>query len=90
MIHFNQSNHCQFLFILTLDFLIALPVNKKSYNTLMSMTCKFSKRVILIESKNTFTVEDWAYTLLSRFDLVDWGLAKELITDQDPKFLNKF
>lgn len=40
-------------FTLTLDFVLALPVSKKSYNALMSVTCKFSKRVTLIEGKDT-------------------------------------
>ena len=56
----------------------------------MSVTCKFSKRVTLIEGKDTFTAEDWAHAFLARLDLVDWGLPGELITDRDPKFLSKF
>ena len=77
-------------FTLTLDFVLALPVSKKGYNTLILVTCNFSKRVTLIEGKNTFTVEDWAHAFLARLDLVDWGLPGELINDRDPKFLSKF
>lgn len=57
--------------MLTLDFILALPVNKEGYNALMLMTCKFSKRVTLIEGKDTFTAKDWAHALLARLDLVD-------------------
>lgn len=65
-------------------------MSKEGYNALMSVTCKFSKRVTLIEGKDTFSAEDWAHALLTRLDLVDWGLPGELITDRDPKFLSKF
>ena len=77
-------------FTLTLDFILALPLSKEGFNALMSVTCKFSKRVTLIERKDTWTAEDWAHAFLNRLDLVDWGLPGELITDRDPKFLSKF
>ncbi len=76
--------------MLTLDFVLTLPVSKKGYNTLMSVTCKFSKRVTLIEGKDTWTAKEWAHAFFARLDLVDWGLPGELITNRDPKFLSKF
>lgn len=74
----------------TLDFVLALPVSKEGYNALMSVTCKFSKRITLIEGVDTWTAEQWAQAFLKRLDLIDWGLPAELITDRDPKFLSKF
>ena len=56
----------------------------------MSLTCKFSKRVTLIEGADTWSAEQWAKAFLKHLDLIDWGLPGELITDHDPKFLNKF
>ena len=38
---------------LTLDFVLALPLSTDGFNLLMSVTCKFSKRVTLVEDKNT-------------------------------------
>ena len=40
-------------FTLTLDFILALPMSKEGYNALMSVTCKFSKRVTLIKGVDT-------------------------------------
>lgn len=77
-------------FTLTLDFILALPLAPEGYNTLMSVTCKFSKRVTLVPGKDTWSAADWAYALLARLDLIDWGLPGELITDRDPKFLSEF
>lgn len=54
------------------------------------MTYKFSKKVTLIEGKDTWPAKEWAYIFLTRLDLVDWGLSGELITNCDPKFFCKF
>lgn len=77
-------------FILTLDFVLTLSLSKKKYNAIISVTCKFSKQVTLIEGADTWLAEQWAHAFLNRLDLIDWGLPGELITNCDPKFLNKF
>ncbi len=77
-------------FILTLNFVLALPFSKAEYNAIMSVTYKFSKRVTLIEGADTWSAEQWADAFFNRLDLIDWGFPGELITDCDPKFLNKF
>lgn len=73
-----------------LDFILALLLTVDGYNTLMSVTCKFSKKVTLIEGKNIWTAEKCAYAFFARLNLVNWGFPKELITDYDPKFLSRF
>lgn len=73
-----------------LDFILALPLSPKGYNALILVTCKFSKQVTLVADKDTLSAADWAYALLARLDLIDWGLLEELITDKDSKFLSKF
>ena len=77
-------------FTLTLDFVLTLPLLKESHNAIMLVTCKFSKRVTLIEGADTWSAEQWAHVFFNRLDLIDWGLLGELITDRDPKFLSKF
>ena len=74
----------------TLDFILALLLTTDGYNTLMSVTCKFSKKVTLIEGKDTWTAKEWAHAFLAKLDLVDWGLPGELITNRNPKFFSKF
>lgn len=74
----------------TLDFVLALHLSAAGFNSLMSVTCKFSKQVTLVEGKNTWAAKDWAYTLLRRLDMIDWGLPSELITDRNLKFLSEF
>ena len=77
-------------FILTLDFVLALPLSKQGFNAIMLVTCKFSKRVTPIEGADTWSTDQWAQAFLKRLDLINWGLPGELITDRDPKFLSKF
>ena len=44
-------------FTLTLDFVLALPLTKQGYNAIMLVTCKFSKRVTLIEGADTWSAK---------------------------------
>lgn len=44
-------------FTLMLDFVLALLLTKQGFNVIMSIICKFSKRVILIEDANIWSAE---------------------------------
>ena len=74
---------------LAIDFVLALPKSTKGYDCLMSITCKFLRRVLLIPGKSTFTAADWACRLLRRLRKIDWGLPKVIISDRDRKFLSE-
>lgn len=52
-------------FTLTLDFILALSLSPKGYNALMSVTCKFSKRITLVPGKDTWSVADLGLCLAS-------------------------
>ncbi len=68
---------------LTIDFILALSVIKASetYETIMSVTDKFSKTVTLISERDTMTVKDWAICLLNHLALLNWELSKAIISD---------
>lgn len=55
----------------TLDFMLVLPLSEKGFNAIISVTCKFSKRVTLVEGADTWSAEQWTHVFLSRFDLID-------------------
>lgn len=44
-------------FTLILDFVLVLPLSKEGFNAIMSVTCKFSKRVTQVEDVDTWLVE---------------------------------
>ena len=76
---------------LTLDFILALPTLETPdlFNTILSVTCKFSGRTTFIPGKITWSAMQWASVLIDQLDTVDWGLPKVLISDRDRKFLSK-
>lgn len=45
---------------------------------------------MLIEGADTWLAKLWVHAFFKRLDLINWGLPRELITDEDPKFLSKF
>lgn len=74
--------------VLTIDFILALPVTPppEGYNTILSVTDKFSKAVTFIPGRKTMTAEDWAIGLLNRLALLNWGLPRAILSDRDRKF----
>ena len=73
---------------ITMDFILALPTTLDKFDSILTVTDKFSKRVTLIPGKATFTAAEWAKVLLSRLELLDWGIPKVIISDRDRKFLS--
>ena len=51
---------------LSIDFILALPVSEKGYETAMSVTCKFLRKITIIAGKSTYTASQWAEVLLRR------------------------
>ena len=74
---------------ITIDFVLALPLSVEGFDSAMSVTCKFSKRVTLAPGKTTWKALDWAVAMLERLELGDWGLPKVILSDRDPKFLSE-
>lgn len=83
------------------DFIIGLPrisskgsfwaINGHTYlDSLMVITCKFSKKCILIPGNTTYTAEEWALLVLRAFQLYDWGIPAKAISDRDSKFMSLF
>lgn len=70
--------------------MLALLLSADGFNSLISVTCKFSKRVILVEGKDVWSAKNWTYALLRHLDMIDWGLFLQLITNRDPKLLSEF
>ena len=75
---------------ISMDFILVLPRSREGYDSVMSVTCKFSKRVTLVPGKKTWTAKQWAEALLERLWIADWGLPKVILSDRDKKFLSDF
>ena len=55
----------------------------------MTVTCKYSKRIMIIPGKDIYSVKDWALRLLHHFFIADWGVPRRIISDRDAKFLSE-
>ena len=73
---------------LTLDFILVIPLSDDEFDYTIIVIDKFTKRIIYILGKATWSAERWAIVLLDRLDIADWGLPKVLLLDRDPKFLS--
>ena len=74
--------------IITIDFILALPTSIDGFDTIMSVSDKFIKRVQTVLGKKTWTAAQWGMALLDQLDIADWGLSKAIIFDRDRKFLS--
>ena len=70
-----------------MDFIVALPPSgPRSFNSILTITDKFSKGKILIPGRDDMTAKDWATQLLNYLRLCNWGMPRATISDRDPKF----
>ena len=76
-------------YCISIDFILALPKSIQNFDSIMSLTDKFTKKITLPPGKSTYTATEWAKVLIDRLDLVDWGIPKILISDREPKFLGE-
>ena len=76
-------------YCISIDFILALPKSIQNFDSIMSITDKFTKKITLPPGKSTYTATEWARVLINRLDLVDWGIPKILISDREPKFLGE-
>ena len=74
---------------ITMDFVLALP-DCNGMNVLLTITDKFTKRVLLLPGKDTYGAEDWAPIVISALLSHDWGVPCAIISDRDRKFMSSF
>ncbi len=62
---------------ITINFVLELSKTKKKIDCILSITDKFTKRIMLVSEKFTYKTEDWAIHLLKE---TQW---KEIVWDSD-------
>jgi hypothetical protein len=85
-----QSIHSSSIFfhIITMNFVLDLSKTKNEIDCVLSVTNKFTKRIMLISEKFTYTTEDWTIQLLKKSQRRDWDISKVIISDRNRKFLS--
>ena len=72
--------------VLTIDFILALSASSEDYDTVLSVTDKFSKVITFIPGQKTMTAENWAIRLLNCLTLLNWGLSCAILLNHNRKF----
>lgn len=67
----------------------ALPGHDE-FDAIMPVTCKTSKRTLLLPGHTTYTAANWAEILCRHLMMADWPCPREIISDRDAKFLSAF
>ena len=70
-----------------MDFILALPYSgAQRFDSILTVTDKFSKGKLLIPGRESMSAKEWAASLLNYLRLCNWGIPRATISDQDPKF----
>lgn len=72
----------------SVDFVTGLP-ESAGFNSLLTVTDKFSKAIRILPGKEDWSAQDWANQLW-RLVVKDWGLPAAVISDRDAKFTGEF
>jgi hypothetical protein len=86
---------------IAMDFIVGLPKAPSTgtpwqhsdfdcYNALLTVTCKSSKRTLLIPGHGEYKAEDWGSKLAAHLLLADWACPKVIVSDRDAKFTSRF
>ena len=75
---------------IAMDFIVALPTTLTGMNTLLTVTCKATKRVLLVPGLDTWTAPEWAEVVLRALLDHDWGIPRSIISDRDSRFMSDF
>lgn len=74
---------------IAMDFIVALPY-WEGRNMLLTITCKFTKKKLLVPGFDEWSAEDWANAILVVLISHDWGIPVAIISDRDSKFMSVF
>ena len=75
--------------IIIINFILTLSTFINDYDTVMSIFCKFIKKIIFVLNKFTWFAAQWKEILLNKLDIANWKLFKVIISDRNRKFLSE-
>jgi hypothetical protein len=71
-------------FIVAAPSLFTLPPTAAGHDMILTVTCRFSKRILLIKGQTTWTAAKWTVAWLTALRRADWSIPSVLIGDRDP------
>ena len=70
--------------IIAMNFIVIL---SSELNSVLTVTCKFFRKIVLIIDKIIYSVSQWINALLNRLLIADWNISIVFIFDRDFKFM---
>ena len=74
---------------IAMDFIVALPLSR-GMNVLLTITCKFTKKILLVPGHDTWTAVEWGVKVIVVLVDHDWGIPHASFSDRDSKFMSDF
>ena len=78
---------------IAIDFVLALKPTAHiagGFDCLLTITCKSTKRVLLVSGREKWGAKEWANVVITTLIGHDWGIPVAIISDRDPKFMSSF
>ena len=78
---------------IAMDFVLALKPTAHTaggFDCLLTITCKSTKRVLLVSGREKWGAKEWANIVIATLVGHDWGIPVAIISDRDPKFMSSF
>ena len=72
-----------------MDFIVALPFHE-GRNMLLTVTCKFTKKKLLVPGFDEWSAAEWANIFIIALISHDWGVPVAIISDRDSRFMSSF
>lgn len=76
--------------IIIMNFIMMLFVTENDLNSLLMITCKFLKRILLFFEKMMNIVKNWVLYLISALMTHEWSISYAIISDKNFKFMSLF
>ena len=80
-------------YTIVMDFILALKPTAHTaggFDCLLTITCKSTKRVLLVSGREKWGSKEWANAVITALIGYDWGIPVAIISDRDPKFMSSF
>lgn len=74
---------------ISMDFITGLPTTPSGHNAILLICCRFTKRVILLPAKTTWTSRD-TWNAVYHFVILTHGLIKTIVSDRDVRVTGKW
>ena len=73
-----------------MNFIVSLLLFKLDLNISLIITCKFTKKILLLSRKDTWKTNDWINHVIICLMYHDWDISRSIISDRDSKFMSHF